>query len=88
MNRLRQQVPADKLAAALHRDQNLRNFRRIAMLATMAASTDRYYFAGMERVEIGPTAALRTSNYSDCLPLMGRPRFPATKVRPVYDEKE
>eukprot|EP00667_Euglena_gracilis_P000035 EG_transcript_35 len=80
VDRISRQVPADKLGAALHKDPHLRNYRRIAMLATMAACENRCYFAGADRVDIGPASALVTTNYGETLPPLRQPRHPATKV--------
>lgn len=50
------------------------------MLATMAACENRCYFAGADRVDIGPASALVTTNYGETLPPLRQPRHPATKA--------
>ena len=83
VEKLRRQVPADKLASAIHKDPNLRNFRRIAMLATLAAAENRYYYAGDTKVELAPCESIITTNYGHVLPDVPSPKFQSTQVRVV-----
>jgi len=79
VNKIRMSVPKDKLAAAIHKDDTLRNYRRLAQLSTLAAAAKRYYFAGSERVELGPVCQT-IHNYTNVLPSPGRPSFAATEI--------